>query len=152
MGKKFLTNFKILHSNQYLFLDFDGVLHSTTSAIEDLFCKASLLNDLLSERPCNVVISSSWRFNSDLNNLKSKLPLPLAKLVVGKTGPPEIGRWPRFSEIKQYLKTHRPLADWRALDDAFLEFPKECPELILCHPKHGVTEKEIGSLEAWLKS
>jgi hypothetical protein len=151
LGKKFLTNFKILHSNQYLFLDFDGVLHSTTSAIEDLFCKASLLNDLLSERPCNVVISSSWRFNSDLNNLKSKLPLPRAKLVVGKTGLPEIGRWPRFSEIKQYLKTHRPLADWRALDDAFLEFPKECPELILCHPKHGVTEKEIGSLEAWLK-
>jgi len=33
-----------------------------------------------------------------------------------------------------------------------LEFPKECPELILCHPKHGVTEKEIGSLKAWLKS
>jgi hypothetical protein len=126
------------------------VLQSTTTAIEDLFCKASLLNDLLSERPCNVVISSSWRFKSDLNNLKSKLPQPISRLVVGNTGSPEIGRWPRFSEIKQYLKMHRPLADWRALDDSFLEFPKDCSELILCHPKYGVTEKEIASLAAWL--
>jgi hypothetical protein len=45
---------------------------------------------------------------------------------------------------------HRPLADWRALDDSFLEFPKDCSELILCHPKYGVTEKEIASLAAWL--
>jgi len=30
-----------------LFLDFDGVLHSTTSAYDGLFCKAQLLSDVL---------------------------------------------------------------------------------------------------------
>ena len=53
-------------------------------------------------------------------------------------------------KIKQYLKVNKPLADWRALDDAFLEFPKDCPELILCHPKHGITQTEINKLRAWL--
>jgi len=140
-----------VYSNQYLFLDFDGVLHSSSSAVEDLFCRAPLLNDLLTEYPCNIVISSSWRFTSDLNQLKSKLPEQLAKLVVGNTGQPEIGRWYRFAEIKKYLKVYRPLADWRALDDAFLEFPENCPELIQCHPEHGITDKEIAELTTWLK-
>jgi hypothetical protein len=140
-----------VYSNQYIFLDFDGVLHSTSSTQEDLFCRAPLLNNILSLRPCNLVISSSWRFNFDLNQLKSKLPESLAKLIVGTTGPPAIGQVPRYTEIKQYLETYRPLADWRALDDSFLEFPKNCPNLILCHPTHGLTEKEIAKLAAWLK-
>jgi trehalose-6-phosphatase len=137
-------------NNRLLFLDFDGVLHSTTSASEDLFCRAELLSDLLLEHPCNVVISSSWRFNSDLQDLSKRLPSPLSKLVVGKTGTPETGRWPRYLEIKQYVKVNKPLADWRALDDAFLEFPKDCPELILCHPKYGITQTEINKLKEWL--
>lgn len=133
-----------------LFLDFDGVMHSTSASAEELFCRANLLSDLLEKHPCCVVISSSWRFNSDLDLLKKNLPEPISNLIIGKTGPPEFGRWPRYSEIKKYLKTHQPLSEWRALDDAFLEFPESCPELILCSPKHGLTEKEISQLNTWL--
>ena len=139
-----------MRSNKFLFLDFDGVLHSTSPSIDDFFGKAPLLSDLLAVHPCHVVISSSWRFNSELDHLKAKLPDPLAKLVVGKTGKPEIGQWPRYSEIKQYLRMNKPLAEGRALDDAFLEFPKDCPELIPCHPKYGITNQEIAKLTQWL--
>ena len=141
-----------MNSNRYLFLDFDGVLHPASTGTKDLFCRAPLLSELLADQPCNVVISSSWRFNSELSHLKSKLPNQLAKLIVGVTGPPEICRWPRYSEIKQYLKKHRPLAEWRALDDALLEFPRDCPELIFCHPRHGITISEITKLASWLRN
>jgi len=56
-------------------------------------------------------------------------------MIIGKTGGPEISRWARYMEIQRCLTVTKPLADRRALDDAFLEFPKECSELILCHRK-----------------
>lgn len=133
-----------------LFLDFDGVLHSTTSAYDDLFCKAVLLSDLLAKSPCDVVISSSWRFNYELDHLRSRLPSPLSGMILGKTGDPEVGRWARYMEIKKYMAVNKLNSDWRALDDAFLEFPKECPELILCHPKIGLNNKAIDTLKSWL--
>ena len=116
-----------------LFLDFHGVLHSTTSAYDDLLCKAPLLSDVLAKYPCDVVISSIWRFNYELDYIRSRLPSPLSEMIIGKTCAPEIGRWVRYMEIQRYLTVIEPLADWRALEDAFLEFPKECRELILCH-------------------
>ena len=141
-----------MRTNKLLFLDFDGVLHSTTTSIENLFQRAFLLNELLIELPCPIVISSSWRFNLELGQIKSKFVEPLSSLIIGKTGPPEIGRWPRYSEIKKYLMLNKPLTDWRALDDSFLEFPDDCQELILCHPKNGLTEKEIMKLRSWLEN
>ena len=42
------------------------------------------------------------------------------------------------------------LADWRALDDSFLEFPNYCDELILCKGKEGITEQQLVQLSTWL--
>ena len=132
-----------------LFLDFDGVLHTTTSSEELLFNKLGLLADVLQKTPCSIVISSSWRFHHDLHRLKSYLS-PISTLIVGTTGEPFIGRFPRYNEIKEYLRKHNLFADWRALDDSFLEFPKPCPELILCHPKKGFDEAQKIALSEWL--
>ena len=134
-----------------LFLDFDGVLHNTTSSPELLFNKMGLLIDALQENPCSIVISSSWRFHHDLDQLKKYLD-PISNLIIGTTGAPYVGRYPRYNEIKADLNQHAPFADWRALDDSFLEFPKDCPELILCHAKTGITEIEKMKLSLWLKS
>jgi hypothetical protein len=133
-----------------LFLDFDGVLHSTTSSEEQLFNKLGLLVDILQENPCPIIISSSWRFHHDLPRLKAYLQ-PISKLITGTTGEPFVGHFPRYNEIKAYLNQHEPFADWRALDDSFLEFPKPCPELILCHPKTGFDEPQKSTLLNWLK-
>ena len=133
-----------------LFLDFDGVLHNTTSEQHLLFSKLNLLTEAVSKHPCIIVISSSWRFHHDLDCIKNFLPT-IKELVVGTTGEAFIGKWPRYNEIKNYLNQYDPWADWRALDDSFLEFPKDCPELILCHAKDGFTIKEKLLLENWLQ-
>jgi hypothetical protein len=133
-----------------LFLDFDGVLHNTTSEQNLLFSKLNLLTEVVSKNPCPIVISSSWGFHHDLDRIKSFLPT-IKELVVGTTGETFIGKWPRYNEIKNYLNQYDPWADWRALDDSFLEFPKDCSELILCHAKDGLTIKEKLLLENWLQ-
>jgi len=136
--------------NKLLFLDFDGVLHGTTSKKENLFQNAVQLNALLSTNPCPVVISSSWRFHYELDQIQKFLPFPLNSLIIGTTGVALSGRWPRYNEILDYLEKMSIDTDWRALDDAFLEFPPECRELIKCNPKNGLTTKEINLLSDWL--
>jgi len=133
-----------------LFLDFDGVLHNTTSEQYLLFSKLDLLTEVVSKSPCQIVISSSWRFHHDLDRIKSFLPT-IKELIQGTTGEALIGKWPRYNEIKNYLNQYAPLADWRALDDSFFEFPKKCPELILCKAQEGFTNKEKSLLEEWLQ-
>jgi HAD domain in Swiss Army Knife RNA repair proteins len=133
-----------------LFLDFDGVLHSTTSPPHLLFSKAKLLADLLSKNPCKIIISSSWRFHYEIESIKERLPKPISNLVHGVTGEPHIGKWPRYNEIKNYMIDQNKLADWRALDDSFLEFPNYCDELILCHGKEGIEQKQLNELSIWL--
>lgn len=136
--------------NKYLFLDFDGVLHGTTSSKEDLFSRAYLLEEFMKQFPCQIIISSSWRFHYELDYIRGLLPPTLGKLVKSKTGDPVTGRWPRYNEILSYLQNESGHADWRALDDAHLEFPPECPEFIRCDPKRGLTLVEIQSLKEWL--
>jgi len=46
----------------------------------------------------------------------------------------------------------KSLADWRVLDDTSFEFPKNCENLILCSPNHGLQPKQIKQLERWLEN
>jgi hypothetical protein len=72
--------------------------------------------------------------------------------VVGTTGDPHVGRWPRYHEIKTYLARESALADWRALDDSRIEFPTTCRELIACNPNLGIQEAQLERLREWLDS
>jgi hypothetical protein len=139
-----------MHSSKLLFLDFDGVLHSVVASKQDLFCKAPLLNNLLTAQSCEIVISSSWRLYFNLDELKGRLPPPVADLIVGLTGPCVAGPWSRYTEIKDYISRKNPQANWRALDDSFIDFPVDCKNLIRCDPNVGITEKEITVLSEWL--
>jgi hypothetical protein len=141
-----------MNSHKLLFLDFDGVLHSVEASKQELFCKAPLLRNFLSANPCEIVISSSWRLHFSLDELKERLQPPFTNLIVGQTGPREIGRCSRFTEIKNYISKNSPQAIWRALDDSIKDFPIDCPELIHCDPYEGITEKEIILLSNWISS
>jgi HAD domain in Swiss Army Knife RNA repair proteins len=133
-----------------LFLGFDGVLHPTTpTEVNSTFCRATLLESALDGHQCDVVISSSWRHHYSYLELLNFLPTGLQKKVVGVTGGAHIGKWPRFSEIQNYILQHG-CANWRALDDSFLEFPPRCPELIRCNPNDGVTTEQAKLLGIWL--
>jgi hypothetical protein len=133
-----------------LFLDFDGVLHLTSDPSEVPFNRVPLLESLANEARFEIVVSSSWRFSYDLNQIRSLLG-KLAPMVVGVTGKPVFARHPRYNEILNYVNEHN-IRDWRVLDDALLEFPKNAPELILCNPSRGLTEIEVGALRGWLLS
>ena len=149
--------------NKYLFLDFDGVLHPDRYSLtnydpdrvfknNEIFSQAPLLADLLTEYPCQIIISSSWRFTHSLEEMKEKLPKSIAKNFIGATGEAYVGPHPRYNEIKEYLiSSNKSLFSWRALDDSKIEFPNGCTDLILCDPNTGIASKQIQELKKWLQ-
>lgn len=149
--------------NKYLFLDFDGVLHPNRYALSnsdpdrvfrnnEVFSQAPILAGLITEFPCQIIISSSWRFTYRLEEMKEKLPKVISKNVIGVTGDAYIGSYPRYNEIQEYLISHnKSLYAWRALDDSKIEFPNGCTDLILCDPHTGIAAKQIGELKKWLQ-
>ena len=149
--------------SKYLFLDFDGVLHPDRYSLSnydpdrvfrsnEVFSQAPVLAGLITEFPCQIIISSSWRFTYNLEEMKEKLPKAIAKNVIGMTGDAYIGPYPRYNEIQEYLiSRNKSLYGWRALDDSKMEFPNGCTDLILCDPNTGIASKQIQELKKWLQ-
>ena len=133
-----------------LFLDFDGVLHPGSGLAGGAFTCASLLEQTLQGLDVDVVVSSSWRFHAAHEQIVRWLPQGLALRVVGTTGAAIVGRWARYQEILAWVDQHRRGADWRALDDALMEFPPDCPQLIPCSPRRGFGAEEAQVLRMWL--
>lgn len=133
-----------------LFLDFDGVLHPTSASQEELFCRLDLLDQALSGGDYGLVISSSWRHHYSLPELVDLLPESVHPHILGVTGEPYVGRWPRYREILAYFERHQGQSDWRALDDSWIEFPAKCPQLIACDPNLGIQAAQVAAVRQWL--
>ena len=131
-----------------LYLDFDGVLHPSTG--KDLFCRMHLLEKALVDKECQIIILSSWRSHHPFEYLLGLFPESLRGQVAGVTGEAFMGRWPRHSEILIDVSKRAAQGRWRALDDSWIEFPKDCPELIRCNPNSGMGSKEAAELTSWL--
>jgi hypothetical protein len=139
--------------NKILFLDFDGVLHPSMCPSEKQLSQAPLLAGLMTEFPCRIVISSSWRFQYTLEQLKKILPKAISNQVIGMTGDACEGAYQRYQEIKRYLEVHdKSLSDWKALDDSHNEFPKDCGNLIICSHITGLGQKQIMEVKKWLQN
>lgn len=139
-------------NNKYLFLDFDGVMHSTKDNAV-FFERLNLISPLIEKYSVKIIISSSWRFQFSLEKIKSYFPLNIQDKILDVTGAPSIAKHARYHEIKNYLKHHdKSLADWKALDDTSFEFPENCENLILCSPNFGIQAKQINELEIWLNN
>ncbi len=135
-------------SNKVLFLDFDGVLHPTHHG-SALLSKLPLLESTLESRDCTIVISSSWRFHLELEDLKKHFSSAVQNQIMGVTGDAYIGAYARYHEIHAYVLQHG-VKDWRALDDSYWEFPQDCSQLIRCNPNTGLTQREVKVLSEWL--
>ena len=136
---------------KYLFLDFDGVCHPSLCNDEDKFSKVNLLSQALTSSPCQIIISSSWRFQFTLDQLKKMLPVSISNLVIDATGEALNGPYARFNEIKHWLESkQKPFSDWKALDDAINEFPPDCLNLIATKSSQGITKDQIIELKHWL--
>ena len=93
------------------------------------------------------MISSSWRFHFDLDEIKLRLPAVIRPLVIGVTGEAYIGQYSRYHEIVGYLHDrNKHFAEWKALDDSWIEFPEGCENLIRCNPNTGITDQEGESI------
>jgi hypothetical protein len=135
-------------SKKVLFVDFDGVLHPTTHG-SNLLSQLPLLESAIESHDCALVISSSWRFHLEIDDLKKHFSSSVRNKIVGVTGEAYIGAYARFHEINAYVDLHG-VSDWRALDDSYWEFPDKCPNLIRCDPNTGVTVSELEKLSVWL--
>ncbi len=136
-------------TQKHLYLDFDGVLHPNFVDKGRLFNHMQKLTNAIAGKPLRIVISSSWRFHESLDYLKSLFEPTTRSQIVGCTGPAHIGKWPRWNEIKNHVHTYG-VTDWVALDDAYMEFPPQCEELILCDGRKGLQDSQMQHLLNWL--
>ena len=155
-----------LSMRKTLYLDFDGVLHPNMTTKSRRFIHLEALCCVLRNGPqvasgrdavklgsglIEIVISSSWRFQFTLVELKAFFPMDLRQFVTGTTGPAFVGKHARWEEIRQHVRTHR-VGDWRALDDSAFEFPRHCRELILCNGATGLMPEQLLALDEWLST
>ena len=143
------TQAPIKRSASTLFLDFDGVLHPNLALPDQYFGRLPLLEQALGNADLQIVISSSWRFQSTLSRLRALFPASMQARIMSTTGPAHIGRHARWHEITAYCAASG-ITDWRALDDAHFEFPSPCEQLIRCEGSRGIGPKECDALAAWL--
>jgi hypothetical protein len=139
-----------------LFLDFDGVLHRNFCKKEDYFSRASILMDALGNQTQTtgpkIVISSSWRFHHEFDEILRLLPKELGLLITGATPEVEPGRYQRYREIRAYLSLLQGNPDWRALDDDIRAFPEKCGQLIACDGRVGIDSTSAKHLRKWLSN
>ena len=103
-----------------------------------------------------VVVSSTWREDHTLDQLRGFFSQPLRNRISGVTPSLddgyEIGG--RQKEILSYL-SNEGLSDttcyWVALDDIAMFFEDSCQNLVLTDSSIGFTEQEGEQLIAWYK-
>lgn len=139
---------------RYLFLDFDGVLH-TSEPPRDL-CFAKHLVPIVAELELEVVIASTWREVYSLQSMAQKLG-DLGRFVIGKTPVcpsedlPEIGG--RQKEIEAWLaKNATPSASWVALDDNRDNYRTSCTRVFVTDKTVGLNAAVAEQFAQWCKS
>lgn len=138
-------------NNKYIFLDFDGVLHTLKDAYKNnMFSQLFLLDNFVKEivekgYVCNIVVSSAWRLNRNINELKDILNkdtcgdennigklLKLNKVKIYKTCQEKFSRTyfkkdkkqfnyqnNRYLEIQDFINNYRILfGDYVVIDDS----------------------------------
>lgn len=135
-----------------LFLDFDGVLHPYFAEAHERFGCMEAFEAAVraSSRPVEIVISSTWRVNRDLAELRSFFSPDIAELIIGKTpvvkgGNQEGGR---LKEVLEWLKiSNNEDAQWIGVDDYVQLFksndPSIEPTVVMCMDKFDEREHEL---------
>lgn len=145
-----------------LFLDFDGVTHPEPCLQEQLFCYLVRIEDVLREHPqVEVVISSSWRDEYSLEQLRALFAADMAERIVGITPsikrpsstwqPGQVPEFEREWEIETWLKENRRWdTHWIAIDDRPYWFRPNSVNLLRTHSRIGFTLDDKVTLQAML--
>lgn len=147
-----------------LFLDFDGVLHPYGCTVDRYFEKADLVEGWLRRHPSvNVVVSSSWREQHSLDEMRGFFSEKVAARLIGATPVLRQEYWQvadphdplpmyeREVEVTRWLEVndakHVP---WAALDDQAGLFRPFNKRLVVCHSAIGLTHHDLDLLDAVL--
>lgn len=110
-----------------IFLDFDGVLHSTLAHDHEGFFYVPQLEAVLRDFPSvQIVISSSWRYHENLEQLKEHFSADIAERIISVTPrlEPTWQEFARFKEISAWIEQNDYKGAWLAIDDQYGEFPQ----------------------------
>ena len=136
-----------------LFLDIDGVLHPTSGSKPFVPACLSVLESLVSDFPdMEIVITSSWREEKPLSELKALLGAQLGSRVIGATpiiDEPFLHNV-RFHEVQAYLsQTNKPNRPWVAVDDEIGNYPANSP-VIFTDRRTGITKDDGQRLKSMI--
>ncbi len=140
---------------QLIFLDFDGVLHPDGVA---LFSRLALFEQCLAQMPeAEIVVSSTWREDHSLDQLRAFFSPAFGSRIVGVTpsleGGYDLGG--REMEIHAYLSANGLTSEncrWAALDDMAMFFGENCRNLVLTESSEGFTELQGAQLLSWYRN
>jgi hypothetical protein len=133
-----------------IYLDFDGCMHRV-GRDKIMFEHINAFGLILHDYPnAEVVISSSWREEFSLRQLRDFFPDDVALRVVDVT--PVLLGATRYDEIMQHLQATRFSSKYIVIDDDPAQFPNGWPPLILCNPTQGLDTKMQRCLRRLLSS
>jgi hypothetical protein len=146
-----------------LFLDFDGMLHpeydGQATPADVVFCHLSRFEAVMRDHPeVEIVISSTWREQFPLDDLRARFSPDIAARIVGATPiTPRIdGKYlpaRREGEILDWLRqSGREHEPWLALDDAAWQFQQHRNRLIACTWYVGLDDAAEAALRAQLSA
>lgn len=140
-----------------LFLDVDGVLHPLNREMGVFSCLPVLEATLREFNDVEIVISSSWRLEYSVMELRSFFPADIALRIIDVT--PDRGikmdsiePYRRELEIEDWLRENgREYEPWLVLDDCDWMFSPSCTRLILVDSKTGFNESAAKVLRARMR-
>lgn len=129
-----------------LFLDIDGVLHPKRSGC---YRYMPAVERLLARFPrLDVVLTTGWREMFGRDHLVGLFPESCRDRVRGVT-PVLTAPWPRYAEIRDYVRRHG-VERWLAVDDDDSQFPDNCEHLFLVDPCHALCPENEQALASRL--
>ncbi|NRR32201.1 hypothetical protein HSX11_18660 [Oxalobacteraceae bacterium] len=135
-----------------LFLDFDGVLHPDPCRYQsDTLCHLPRLEKILRDFPdVEVVISSAWRQDQTIDDLRTYFSADIAQRIIDVTPDwhevqhlfKRIGPYERQVEIEGWIEQSGwPQMRWIAIDDRPYWFQPGLENLVCCETKVGLTDE-----------
>jgi hypothetical protein len=140
-----------------LFLDFDGVLHPDPPQPDQKFRSLPRLVSILRYHPqVEIVISSMWREQLTLDQLREFFPAVIAARIISTTQitPRVDGYAParREGEILDWLEAEGRTAEpWIAIDDQGWQFNQHKHRLVECVFYDGLDERVEAILRGKLR-
>jgi hypothetical protein len=130
-----------------LFLDIDGVLHPDPPQPDQRFRSLPRLVAVLRDHPhVEIVISSLWREQLSLDQLREFFPADIAARIIGTT--PLTSRVEGYAparregEIVDWLESQgRTGEPWIAIDDQSWQFTRHKERLVSCAFYDGLDER-----------